>query len=359
MSFLKKLGSVNLRGGKIKDEDKLNFAQGLKLLINSGIPIQEALQTLVIQTGPGAYRDFLVWAQERVEGGSSLYSICKGNKNFDPVFLNFIKVGEETGNLSQSLDFLFEWLDNRQKLKKEISSVTLYPKILVVFAIIVGVGLTIFILPGIVGVIEGLNVEPFIATRILLAISSFAKEYGVYLVVGLAVLGVLFFFSLRIPLVKRIIDLLAVRLPVIGPLTRDYQLTVVSQVGFTLYSSGIPASQIFRIITEASSNYYYRQSMAQITESIEKGTSPSRAMRAFPHLYPASFVSVIGVGEKTGTLDNSFSYLAQFCQARLFRKTRLLPTIIEPALLLVIGLAIAFIALAIIVPIYDITRGIK
>ena len=116
MSFLEKLGSVSIHGGKIKDEDKLNFAQGLKLLINSGIPIQEALQTLVIQTGPGAYRDFLIWAQERVAGGSSLYLICKGNRNFDPVFLNFIKVGEETGNLSQSLDFLFEWLDNRQKL---------------------------------------------------------------------------------------------------------------------------------------------------------------------------------------------------------------------------------------------------
>ena len=146
--------SWNISFSKIKDEQKLEFVQDLRLLINSGMPIQEGLLTLINQAKPGTYRDFLIQAKSRVEKGSSLYSVCKESGRFDHVFVNFIKIGEETGNLPESLNFLFEWLDNRLTLRREIGAVTLYPKILVIFAFMVGAGLTIFILPGIVSVIE-------------------------------------------------------------------------------------------------------------------------------------------------------------------------------------------------------------
>jgi len=357
--FLKKFAGLgNIQFGGIKDEQKLDFAQDLKLLINSGVPIQEGLSTVLDQARPGPYRNFLLQARERVEKGSSLFSVCKESRYFDPVFVNFIKVGEETGNLSHALNFLFEWLDNRQTLKKEISAVTLYPKILIVFAVLIGLGLSIFVLPNVVRIIEDLNVEPFITTRILLAVSRFMTEFWFYVILGIFLLVVFLKISPRIPLVKKAIDGLLINLPFVGSLFRDYQLAVISQIGFTLYRSGVPASQIFRIITEASSNFYYKRSMSKITESVEKGTNPSKAMALFPNLYPGTFVNVIGVGEKAGTLEESFSYLATFFQNRLFRRTRLLPTVIEPTLLILIGLFIAFVASAIILPIYEVTKGI-
>jgi|GEM_PF-775438 len=348
-----------LRFGSIKDEQKLDFVQDLRLLINSGMPIQEGLATLINQAKPGVYRNFLVEAKSRIERGSSLYSVCKESRYFDHIFVSFIKIGEETGNLPESLNFLFEWLDNRLTLKREISTVTLYPKILIVFAIVVGLGLSIFILPNIIGVIEGLGVDPFITTTILMAVSSFMTSYWPFVIAGIILLIFIVKISPKLPPVKRLLDALTIRLPIIGPFFRDYQLTVISQVAFTLYRSGIPVSQIFRIIAESTSNFYYRESMFKTTESVEKGTSPSGAIAAFPHLYPSTFINIISVGEKAGTLENSFSYLAKFFQDRLARKTRLLPTIIEPLVLIFIGLIIAFVASAIILPVYKVTEGIQ
>ena len=356
--FKKLAGLSNIQLGKIKDEQKLDFAQDLRLLINSGVPIQEGLAIILNQAKQGRYKTFLMQAKEKVERGSSLYSVCKESGQFDPVFVNFIKVGEETGNLAEALNFLFEWLDNRLTLKREISSVTLYPKMLIVFSLIVVVILSVFILPNVVKVIEDLNVEPFITTVILLAISGFMVNYGIYVAAVVLLSAIFFSLSPRMPFVKKIIDGFLIRFPVVGSLFRDYQLTVISQIGFTLYRSGIPATQIFRIVSEASSNFYYKESMRKITESVEKGTNPSRVMALFPKLYPGTFVNVIAVGEKAGTLEQSFSYLARFFQVRLFRRTRLLPTIIEPVLLIIIGLFIAFVASAIILPIYDVTKGI-
>jgi len=323
------------------------------------MPIQEGLLTLINQAKPGIYRDFLIQAKSRVEKGSSLYSICKESGHFDHVFVNFIKIGEETGNLPEALNFLFEWLDNRLTLRREIGAVTLYPKILIVFAIIVGLGLSIFILPGITGVIEGLGVEPLITTKILMAISAFMQNNWLYVIVGVVLFWLLLMFSAKMPPVKRIVDGLTIRLPVVGSFFRDYQITVISQVAFTLYRSGIPVSQIFRIIAEASSNFYYRASMLKTAESVEKGTPPSKAMEAFSHLYPSTFINIIAVGEKAGTLENSFSYLSKFFQDRITRKTRLLPTIIEPVVLIMIGLVIALVATAIILPVYQATQGIQ
>jgi len=343
---------------KIKDEEKLEFARNLKLLIDSGITINQGLATLIEQTRPGPLRNFLIEAKRRVEAGSSLSSILKESKQFDPIFVNFIKAGEESGRLSECLNYLSQWLDNHITLRKEISSVTFYPKVLIIFATIVALGLSFFVLPKIATILKGLHVKPFVTTRILIAISDILKVYGIHLVLGIVILIFLFLILMRIPATKKIIDILAIKLPVIGVFVRDYQLALISQVAFTLYRSGIPSGKIFQLTAKACSNFCYLQSMEKIADSVIKGTPPSKAMKKFSHLFPPLFISVIALGEETGTLERSFSYLGNFFQERLLRRTRLLPTIIEPILLIIIGLAIAFIASAIILPIYEVTRGI-
>jgi type II secretory pathway component PulF len=343
---------------KIKDEEKLEFAQSLKVLIESGVSLHQAFAALIEQSRPGAYRKFLIQAKKRIEGGSSLSAIFEESKKFDPVFVNFIKVGEESGNLSECLTYLAQWLDSQISLKREISSVTLYPKILIVFALVVAFGLSFFVLPRIVEVMKTLEVKPFITTRILIALSDFLRSYGVHLIIGIIFLVFLWIISSKIPFVKRRIDALLLRLPIVGSFSKDYQLTLICQIAYTLFRSGVPSSQIFRIISESSSNFSYSKSMKEITERVLKGTPPSKAMKSFPRLYPPLFVSLISLGETTGTLEKSFFYLGRYFQERLLRRARLLPTVLEPILLIIIGLFIAFVASAIILPIYEVTRGL-
>jgi len=348
--------SIGLK--RVKDEEKLELAKSLTILIESGIPINEGIGIIIKQTKPGAYRNFLIDARQKIEMGNSLYQIFQKSGMFDQIFINFIKAGENSGTLTQNLKFLSEWLEKSIILKKEIRSATLYPKIILTFGLILGLGLSIFILPQVADVLRGLNVELPITTRILLQVAAFMREYGIFLVIGIIIFIFLFKLSSRIKPAKKIIDFLFIKAPVIGPIFRDYQLTLISQLAATLFKSGIPINHILEIISDAMPNYYYQKSIFEAKRRMEKGTNFSEIIGGFPYLYPPIFISVISIGEKTGTFEGSFSYLSDFFLSKVLRKTKLLPMIIEPVLLIIVGIFVAFIASAIILPIYEITRGI-
>ncbi len=344
--------------GKIKDKEKLDLAKNLILLLNSGIPVNEGLKIIVNQTNPGPYRNFLNKAQKKVETGSPLYGVFKENINFDQIFVNFVKAGEETGNLTQNLQFLSEWLEKSIILKKEIGSATLYPKIIITFAVILGLGLSIFVLPQIVNVLTGLQVTLPPTTRALLYVSNLMQDYGILIALGLAVLVIFVKLLLMVKFIKKMVEILMIRMPIVGPFFRSYQLAVIAQLASTLFRSGIPSNQILKIIGDSIPSYYYRDSILKIREKVEKGTNFSKAIKEYPRLYAPVFISVVSVGEETGTFDESFAYLADFFSSEIFRKIKTLPTIIEPLLLIVIGIFVVFIASAIILPVYEVTTGL-
>jgi len=344
---------------KISTEEKKDFIGALSLLIKSGTPVNEAFSLLSKQTRSSVLKKVFKKAQERTEKGTPIYQVFEEDKNFETIFSSFIRAGEESGSLDQSLDFLASWLDKKHSLEREISSTTLYPKIVLGFALLLGLGLAFFVLPKLTLIFASLDTELPITSKILLASSDFIQVHG--LAVFLSIIGIIvFFYGIgRIKAVKIFFDKLILRIPIVGNFVKLYQLTIISQLISVLFNSGLMITRILEIASESASNYAYKKSLEKIKEKITRGGSFSSAINDFPKLYPDVYSNIITTGEATGSFEKSFAYLADFFLTKLTEKTKQLPIIIEPLILIVIGIFVAFIASAIILPIYQVTQGFR
>ena len=144
-------------------------------------------------------------------------------------------------------------------------------------------------------------------------------------------------------------------MPFFGGLVVEYQLALISQLFSTLFRNDISMKECLDIASEGATNIHYKESITDMKEKVSSGTTLSDAMRNYPKLYPKNFISIVAVGERSGTLDGSFEYLSEFYTREVDAKTKRLPGIIEPVLLVFLGIIIGFVALAIILPIYQLT----
>lgn len=342
----------------IKIQEKVDLARNLSLLIKSGVSINRSFEILETQSSSETMKKFMKKGKERVERGSSISQVFEENKNFRGVFTSFIKAGEEAGSLTKNLDFLTDWMEKDSTLKKEVKSATLYPKIIIVFAVVLGTGLTMFVLPRLIPVFGTLGVTLPISTRMLLWTSEFFMEYGVQSIIGLIIFSILFYLFLKIKLIKKVVHKIIIKVPIVGPLVKNYQLAIISQLTSTLLMSGATINRTLDVVVDSATNYEYKKALEDVKKRVITGTSIVEALKGYPKLFPPIFLNIVMTGEETGSIANSFDYLSNFFTAKVKEKTKSLPVVIEPVLLLLIGVFVAFIASAIIFPIYEVTKGL-
>ena len=163
----------------------------------------------------------------------------------------------------------------------------------------------------------------------------------------------------KIRSVKRFLHEVYLRLPLVGNLISAYQLALVMRLFETLLKSGVPLREAIVIVSQAMTNVNYEESLLAINERVKGGTPLSEAMKDYPSLYPKSVISIIATGEKSGSIDTSLQYLADYYIQSVQLKTKQLPTILEPMLLIFIGIVVGFVALSIIMPIYQLTSSLS
>ncbi|MGB2762495.1 MAG: type II secretion system F family protein [Minisyncoccales bacterium] len=345
---------------RISSQEKVDFTKNLAIMLKSGIAINEALASLADQTKSKTFSRVIYKVKSKLEMGTSLSeSFAKEEKTFGNVFISLLKAGEASGTLEGSLSFLADWLERNHDLQQEIKAATLYPKFVLSATCLLGGGLAVYILPKLVPLFDQLRVELPLATRILLAFSLFVEKY--WFLVLLGIIGVMIAFILlnRLKRVKRFFHLIYIGMPFVSGLMIDYQLALISQLFSTLFKSGLSISESLSITSEAATNILYQESIEKIKNRVATGTTLSQAMQGYPKLYPKNMINIVAVGEKSGTLENSFIYLSEFYSKEVKNKTKKLPTIIEPVLLVFIAIMVGFVALSIIMPIYELTSGIS
>ena len=345
---------------KISSQEKVDFAKNLAIMLKSGIAINEALASLADQTKSKAFSKVIYKVKREVEMGTSLSkSFAKEEKVFGRVFISMLKAGEASGTLEENLSFLANWLERDHDLRQEIETAMLYPKFVLTATFVLGGGLSVYILPKLVPLFNQLRVELPLPTRMLLAFSLFIEKFWFLVLVGIIGIIVGFVLLNKIKSVKRVFHLFYIRMPFISGLMVDYQLALISQLFLTLFKSGMAISEVLGITSEAATNIRYQESIEKMKNRIGRGTTFSQAMQDYPKLYPKNMINIVATGEKSGTLDNSFAYLSEFYSKEVKNKTRKLPTIIEPVLLVFIAIMVGFVALSIIMPIYELTRGLS
>jgi len=342
----------------ITTEEKLDFVKTFALLLKSGTPLDLIFKNLVNQTRNPVLKKTLKEASERIRKGTSIYQIFEENPYFGKAFSSFIRVGEESGNLEEALEYLSEWLKRKGDLEREISAATLYPKIVLTFAVLIGGGIFYFVFPKLIPIFETLNVKLPLQTRILLFLTFFFKEHGLSILIGGVILLVLLRLLPKVPKIKIFLDKLVLKLPILGNFVRSYQLTVLSQLIYLLFKSGVMITKTLEIASESVSSHPYKESLKVLREKVLAGESLSEGMRNFPSLYPQIYIRVLKTAEQTGSFEDAFSYLGDFFSADILNRTKKLPVILEPLILIIIGLFVALVVSGIIMPIYEITKGL-
>lgn len=344
----------------VSPREKIEYANNMSIMLKAGISIDETLKLLAQQTDGKRFRRIQERIITRVQSGMSLGDAMHEDKTaFGGVFISLIKAGEASGTLETNLEFLVNWLERDSVLRREIKNATLYPRIVLALMTAVVVGLVGFVLPRILPIFSRLNVELPFTTRLLLKVSEFTTSYWLPTLLAVVGVGIAYKLLSRVDSVRAFLDRLFLKMPVMGIIIREYQLALITHLLGILYKSGITLQESLRITREGISNAVYRNSVHAMEAYIQQGTTLKDALLRFPKLYPKNIISIVAVGERSGTLEKSLNHLSEYYTETVLNRTQKLPSVLEPILLIFVGALVAFVALSIITPIYKITTGIK
>jgi type IV pilus assembly protein PilC len=360
---LRKEGGGILEGllaiGWVPNVIKVTFTKHLSLMIKAGLPVDEAIRVLRDQ-GDGRFKKVLSGVLRSVEQGQPLSDgFAEFPTVFSELFVSTIRAGEASGSLDKALDDLSLQLTKSFDLQRKIRGAMIYPILVLTAAGGIGVGLSFFVLPKILKLFESITVELPFATRMLLAFSNFLVQHGTVFFIGciVGVIGLVNFLKLK-P-VKPFSHLVLLKIPVFGKLARDYNLAAFARTMSTLLKAGIVIGDAFLVTANTISNVRYKKALMRVKEGAESGVPASTVLEEFPKLFPLLSTRMLAVGERTGKLEDTFGYLAEFYEDEVDATTKNLSTILEPVLLIVIGLTVAYIAIAIISPIYNFIGNIQ
>lgn len=345
----------------IKFQDKVIFTKHLGTMVKAGIPIVEALSTLATNQKSKYFTKVLKQVTFDVENGKSLADALKKHKDvFNQFYISLVEVGEESGSLEENLEYLTEQLQKESALKKKVKGALLYPGIVLMAAVLVGTFMAFFILPKLVDFFEAFETELPLPTKILLWVATITKNYGVWIILGVIFFIILASFVYRIYAVNSTWHRIVLKIPMIGNLILYDQLSRFSRNLGILISRGVSVTRAFEVTVATLSNIKFKNDMDKVRIYVSEGKQIGEILSKKQYSgYPVLMSRMISVGEKTGKLDETLLYLSEFYDDEIDDISKNFSTVIEPIMLLLIGLAVGFVAIAIISPIYELTGSIR
>jgi type IV pilus assembly protein PilC len=335
-------------------EEKLMFVRNLQVMITSGLSLPKALQTLSAQTKSNAFKKALLEiAEEIVRGESFSDSLKKYPKIFSELFQNMIKVGEESGTLDEVLTVLTRQMEREHELKSKVRGALMYPAVIISAMIGIGILMLIIVVPKLADTFKELEIELPLTTKLVIGIGTFLAEK--WLLALLIIVAFVFLSRLILAKreIKRIIDALTLRIPVISPLIKKTNSAYTARTLSSLIASGVPIVRSLEITSGALSNVYFKRSLSEASEKVRKGAKLSEALEPYHNIYPLIIFQMIKVGEETGETSEILSKLAEFFEEEVSNATKNLASVIEPILMLFIGAAVGFFAISMVQPMYS------
>ena len=339
---------------KITVLDKAEFAARLSALLKAGISLTRALEILVLGIEKPVMKKMLSELKSSIRRGQPFHQILKEHKkDFSPFFIGLVKAGEESGNLAKILDELAISLRKDYRLAKKIQSAAFYPAILLTAATLIMGFLIIYVIPRLVTSYAQAGVGLPTITLVIIQVSNFLK--GNYLVVLLAIIFLIIIirFFKRTQKGKLFFAKISIRLPLIGNLFQKIVLTRFCRTLSMLMKSGSTFGEALEITSDAVGNTAYKKVILDSREMIVKGIPLSVCLRDYPNYFPILLLETISVGEEAGKLDEMLATISDFYEDEVDRKADNLTSVVEPVLLLVMGVIVGFIALSVVLPIYQ------
>ncbi len=358
-SLLQKIINRLTKPRRLKLAVKIFFVQQLGVMIKSGISLSVALKTLAEQTTSKQFKKILADIQQDVEKGNLLSKgLEKYQKIFGELFINMIKAGEASGKLEEVLKQLFVQMKKDHEIISKVKGAMIYPAIVITMMVVIGILVLVYVIPTISGIFLELSVELPLATRILIASSQFVLAYGFFLVIGSIVFIFVFVRLKRTPQGKLKFHQLLLKLPIAGSIIKKINLARFCRTLSSLLKTDIPIVQSFEITSRILGNVLFKNALLDAKEKIKKGVSIKESLGPYFKLFPPVVLQMISVGEETGALDNILEESASFYEEDVRQTMENLPSIIEPVLMVILGIGVGGMAVAVIMPMYSLSQSI-
>ncbi len=334
--------------------DKVMMAKHLSIMLRAGLTIDESLEILKEQTSSYKLKSVLSGILKRVEAGYGLADSMELYPNiFSAFFINMVRVGEEGGTLVENLERLAERFSKDFELRRRVRSAMLYPVVILTATVALGMAISLFVLPRLSGLFRSLDYELPLLTRMLIRVSTFLRDYGVYSAIGFVVLVVFLVWLFRQKFFYAFSHKIYLKFPIVKTIIKYLNLSRFAYILGTLLKSGLPITDAVKVTSNVLENYYYSQALAKSVPEIEGGLPFSDSLSKHEDVFPPVVFRMVSVGEKTGNLEETLLYLGEFYEAEVDSLTKNLATVLEPVLLIIIGIIVGGVAIAVISPVYN------
>jgi len=343
---------------RIKVKELVIFARQLAVMINANVPIVRSLKILLRQTENVRFKVILSDILDDVEGGVKLSAaLAKYPSVFNNFFVYMVRSGETTGKLDEVLEYLATQKEKDYDLISKVRGAMTYPIVLLTGVLVVGTGLTLFVLPSLLDVFAEANAQLPFPTRVLIAFVGFSKSYWYLIFLGIGALVFGFITFKRTKRGKQIWDLIKIKIPIAGGVFKKLYLSRMARSIATLLEAGVPISRSLEITSDVVDNFVYREVINETIGEVEGGNSITTAFVRSKYI-PLMMTQMLAVGEQSGHMDQILGKVADFFDRELENVIANLVTLMEPVILLIMGGAVGFLVAAILLPIYNLSNAI-
>ncbi|MEK7601918.1 MAG: type II secretion system F family protein [Patescibacteria group bacterium] len=354
----KKLTTFNIGTG-VKFEERIVFTKNLSAMLSAGLSLSRALSVIERQTRNKRLKEIVVSLSEEVKKGSAFHeALAMHPKIFTKLFIAMTKAGDESGTVADALKIVARQMERSNNLSKKIRGAMIYPCIILSAIVIIGVLMLMYVVPTLSNTFKELGVALPFATQVIVNASDFMASHVILVFIMLgAFFGIILLFT-RSKVGSRLILAASLHMPVIGDLVRETMSARAARTMSSLLTSGVEMLTAISITEEVVGDNIFGKVVGEAAVRVKKGEALSAAFMAYPDLYPVFISDMIAVGEETGNVSNMLLQVAEYYETDVEDRTKDLSTIIEPILMLVIGVAVGIFAVAMITPIYSLSSKI-
>lgn len=353
------MDKINAFLSKIELREKILFARNLATMIEAGLPISRALQIFYKQTQNPKFREVLRSLIEDINKGTSLSDAMKKFPDvFPPVFISMVHAGEESGGLVDALNTVGGQMEKTYVIQKKVKGAMTYP--VIVFSVMIGVGvlMMIYVVPGLSSTFKEMNVALPPLTQGIITVSNFLQNDLIFFLLSVAGLVGAFMWFKKTEFGGRALDWAVLRVPVFGKLVREFNSALATRTLSSLISAGVDIVQAIAITRDVVSNVYYKDTLLQASENVQKGIPLSKIFVEHPEIYPIMVGDMMEVGEETGGLSDMLHKIALFYEDEVDNATENMSKIVEPLLMVVIAIFVGIFAIGMITPMYKLMDNI-
>ena len=357
-SFANKIKNIFALFGKISIEEKMGFARNVGIMVGSGVSLSRALEITSRQTENEKFRNIILNMSETVKKGDSFSEALNNHVSvFYKFFVEMVRAGERSGKLEESLKLISQQLAKDYALRKKVKGAMTYPTVVVIAMFGIAVLMMTYVVPSLISTFKELDLNLPASTLFIIYLSDFITTHLIlfFLLLLGSIFGTYYFFKSEKG--KHVLDLFFVYAPVIKNINKKFNSARVCRTLGSLLSSGVDIVDSIEITTGVIDNHLYKIVLEKAIISIKKGQPIYESFLEGKMIFPSLVGEMMAVGEETGKLSYMLQRLATFYESEVSSSTKDLSTIIEPVLMIIIGIVVGFFAISMISPMYNLASG--